>query len=91
MARRRNPFGGASIGTPQQGMYGGQPTIGTAQEGMFRRRRGFRGQSGGGIVGIEQVDTDPFYEAGVVAAQAAFEAGGVNALLAFLAGFNSGQ
>jgi len=75
--------GQQTIGNPLQAMFGNQPTIGTAQQGMFGLRRGFRGQSG--------VSTTGFYEAGVQAAQAAFEAGGVNALLSFLAGFNSGQ
>ena len=47
-------------------------------------RRGFRAQSGMGG------GTD-FYAAGTQAAVAAFNAGGVNALLAFLAGFNAAQ
>lgn len=45
-------------------------------------RRGFRAQSG--------VSSSPsFYEAGRQAAEAAFAAGGVQGLLAFLAGFNA--
>jgi len=50
---------------------------------MAMSGRGFRRQSG-----VMRTD---FYQAGVEAAQAAFQAGGVNALLAFLAGFNAGQ
>lgn len=46
-------------------------------------RKGFRAQSG--------MNSTDFYAAGQQAAQAAWSAGGVNALLAFLAGFNSGQ
>lgn len=62
-----------------------RPLRQTAIGGNMRSATGgrFRGQAG--------VSTTGFYEAGVQAAQAAFEAGGVNALLAFLAGFNSGQ
>jgi len=41
---------------------------------------GFRNQSGG---------QDDYYNAGIMMAQAVFEEGGVNALLAFLAGYNS--
>lgn len=52
---------------------------------MFRNmaaRRSFRAQSG--------VSSSPsFYEAGRQAAEAAFAAGGVQGLLAFLAGFNA--
>jgi len=40
----------------------------------------FRGQSG-------TTSSDDFFSAGQEAAYAAYEAGGVNALLAFLAGF----
>lgn len=54
------------------------------------RKKGFRGQSGEGL-DMFMVDAAPFYQAGVEAAQRAFELGGVNALLSFLAGFNSGQ
>ena len=50
--------------------------------------RGFRRQSG---LDYTQMSASSFYQAGVEAAQAAFQAGGVNALLAFLAGFNAGQ
>lgn len=46
------------------------------------QRGGFRNQSGG--------STD-FYEAGRQAAIAAHAAGGINGLLAFLAGFNAPQ
>ena len=46
------------------------------------KRGGFRNQSGG--------STD-FYEAGRQAAIAAHAAGGINGLLAFLAGFNAPQ
>jgi hypothetical protein len=80
------------------GQMGGLTPSGTGRKpsGLVapeaNRKKGFRGQSGGGIVGGPyQVDTSPFYEAGVQAAQAAFQAGGVNALLSFLAGFNSGH
>ena len=55
----------------------------TAMGMMAMSGRGFRSQSG--------VSATNFYQAGVEAAQAAFQAGGVNALLAFLAGFNAGQ
>jgi hypothetical protein len=55
----------------------------TAMGMMAMSGRGFRRQSG-----VMRTD---FYQAGVEAAQAAFQAGGVNALLAFLAGFNAGQ
>jgi|TARA_R110002020_G_scaffold239468_1_gene451989 hypothetical protein len=33
--------------------------------------------------------TDDYYQAGIMMAQAVFAEGGVNALLAFLAGYNS--
>jgi len=68
------------------GQMGGLTPSGRKPSDLYsndNRKKGFRGQSG--------VSTTGFYEAGVQAAQAAFQAGGVNALLSFLAGFNSGQ
>ena len=44
------------------------------------QRAAFRNQTGSG--------QDDYYQAGIMA-QAVFEEGGVNALLAFLAGYNS--
>jgi|TARA_R110000787_G_scaffold56408_2_gene129687 hypothetical protein len=45
------------------------------------QRAAFRNQTGSG--------QDDYYQAGIMMAQAVFEEGGVNALLAFLAGYNS--
>jgi len=48
----------------------------------MNRRFGFRNQTG-------DVDVAQFYQAGRMAAEAAFAQGGVNALLSFLAGYNA--
>ncbi len=45
------------------------------------QKAGFRNQTGSG--------QNDYYQAGIMMAQAVFEEGGVNALLAFLAGYNS--
>lgn len=54
---------------------------------LFRQAAGhsFRKQSGGN----SSTSTDAFFSAGQLAASQAFDEGGVNALLAFLAGFNA--
>ena len=45
------------------------------------QRAAFRNQTGSG--------QDDYYQAGIMMAQAVFAEGGVNALLGFLAGYNS--
>ncbi len=48
----------------------------------MKNLHGFRNQAG-------DTSTAQFYEAGRMAADAAFQSGGVNALLSFLAGYNA--
>jgi len=97
----------AQNANPTSALYGGLgQTGGLTPSGTGRkptnlysndnRKKGFRGQAGRETTEdynlmMSQFSSMSFYQAGRQAAQAAFEAGGVNALLSFLAGFNSGQ
>jgi len=92
--------GGIPVEFPQSGLGSCSACIAQAQSfcdrvngkpNLTSRISRMRSATGGRFRGQSGVSTTGFYEAGVQAAQAAFQAGGVNALLSFLAGFNSGQ